>query len=482
MALFEPLVLGKLILPNRFVMAPLTRCRAKLPGHVPTALMAQYYAQRASAGLIIAEATMVTEHGSAFYMEPGIHSAEQVAAWKATTAAVHDKGGRIFLQIWHGGRTCLPANNNNNSSQCVAPCDVAIPHRVAGHYTPTGNLIPYARCLADIEPPGIRDVLVAAAKNAMAAVAEATMVTEHGSAFYIEPEQVAAWRNATPYAQPRCLADSEQPDIRNAFVAAAKNAMAAIAGATVVTEHGSSFYMEPELHSAEQVAAWRHAIPYAQPRCLADSELPGIRDAFVAAAKNAMAAGFDGVELHCADGYLLDEFLRDGTNKRQPPYGGSLANRCRFPLEVIQSVCDATDSERVGVRISPLGSNNEMKDSDPVGLVTYLGNELNKLHIAYLHVIRGGMLGAQKGDVLAAARSAFKGTLIGSMGYTADEANAAIERKLVDAVAFGVPFISNPDLPIRVRAKLPLLPPKPEHFFSHGVEGYTDYPLCSAVH
>ena len=363
MALFEPLVLGKLILPNRFVMAPLTRCRARIPGHVPTAIMAEHYAQRASAGLIIAEATMVTEHGSAFYMEPGIHSAEQVAAWKATTSAVHDKGGRIFLQIWHGGRTCLPANNNNNSSQCVAPCDVAIPHRVPGHYTPTGNLIPYA-----------------------------------------------------------------------------------------------------------------------QPRCLADSELPGIRDAFVAAAKNAMAAGFDGVELHCANGYLLDEFLRDGTNKRQPPYGGSLANRCRFPLEVIQSVCDVTDSDRVGVRISPLGSYNEMKDSDPVGLVTYLGNELNKLHIAYLHVMRGDMLGLQKGDVLAPARSAFKGTLIGNMGYTADEANAAIESKLVDAVAFGVPFISNPDLPIRVRAKLPLLPPKPEHFFSHGGEGYTDYPLCSAVH
>ena len=361
MALFEPLVLGKLILPNRFVMAPLTRCRAKLPGHVPTAMIAEHYAQRASAGLIIAEATMVTEHGSAFYMEPGIHSAEQVAAWKATTSAVHDKGGRIFLQIWHGGRACHPLNNDN--VQCVAPCDVAIPHRVPGILNPTNE-----------------------------------------------------------------------------------------------------------------------AVMHAQPRCLADSELPGIRDAFVAAAKNAMAAGFDGVELHCANGYLLDEFLRDGTNKRQPPYGGSLANRCRFPLEVIQSVCEAIGSDRVGVRISPIGSYNEMKDSDPVGLVTYLGNELNKLHIAYLHVIRGDMDGAQKGDVMTPARSTFKGILIGNMGYTADEANAAIESKLVDAVAFGVPFISNPDLPIRVRAKLPLLPPKPEHFFSHGVEGYNDYPLCTARH
>ena len=352
--LFTPLQLGAITLPNRILMAPLTRCRAEA-NHVPGELMAQYYAQRASAGLIVAEATMVIEGNSAFWMEPGIYSEEQVKGWRLTTDAVHAAGGRIVLQLWHGGRACHPLLNGG--AQPVAPS--AIP----------------------------------------------------------------------------------------------------IVGDEVHTPEGKK--------------------PYVTPRELADSELPGIIAGFRKAAENAKAAGFDGVEVHGANGYLLDEFLRDGANRRSGPYGGSLENRAKLMLEVIAAVSEVWGSDRVGLRISPLNSYNSMIDSDPIGLVTWLALQLNSFNLAYLHVMRSDFFQAQSGDVLTPIRKFYSGTIIANMGYSADEANAAIAAGHVDAVAFGTTFLANPDLPARIKAKAELNSPNPATFYSPGPKGYVDYPAMS---
>jgi N-ethylmaleimide reductase len=352
--LFTPLQLGALELPNRLLMAPLTRCRADAD-HVPTALMVEHYAQRASAGLIIAEATMAMEGNSSFWMEPGIYSAAQVAGWKKVTDAVHAKGGRIFLQIWHGGRACHPLLNNG--AQPVAPS--AIP----------------------------------------------------------------------------------------------------ITGDEVHTPQGKK--------------------PYVEPRALRDDELPGIVEGFRKAALNAKAAGFDGVEVHGANGYLLDEFLRDGANKRSGPYGGPREHRARLLFEVLAAVISVWGSDRVGLRISPLNSYNSMIDSDPEGLTAWLSGELNRFKLAYLHVMRGDFFQQQKGDVLTPARANFNGVLIANMAYGAAEANAAIGAGLVDAVAFGTPFLANPDLPARVKAGAALNKPDPATFYTPGAKGYTDYPALA---
>ncbi len=352
--LFTPLQLGAITLPNRILMAPLTRCRAEA-NHVPGELMAQYYSQRASAGLIVAEATMVMEGNSAFWMEPGIYSEEQVRGWKLTTDAVHAAGGHIFLQLWHGGRACHPLLNNG--AQPVAPS--AIP----------------------------------------------------------------------------------------------------IVGDEVHTPEGKK--------------------PYVTPRELADSELPGIIAGFRKAAENAKAAGFDGVEVHGANGYLLDEFLRDGANRRSGPYGGSVENRAKLMLEVIATVSEVWGSDRVGLRVSPLNSYNSMIDSDPIGLVTWLAHQLNPFNLAYLHVMRSDFFQAQSGDVLTPIRTNYSGTIISNMGYSADEANAAISSGHVDAVAFGTAFLANPDLPARIKAKAELNSPNPATFYSPGPKGYVDYPAMS---
>lgn len=349
--LFEPLRLGDLVLPNRLFMAPLTRCRAEA-GHVPGALMAEYYAQRATAGLIIAEATMAMEGNSAFYAEPGIYNDAQVAGWKSVTDAVHGAGGRIFLQIWHGGRACHPLFNNG--AQPVAPSALAITNDEVN--TPEGKK------------------------------------------------------------------------------------------------------------------------PYAVPRELADAEIPGIIAGFKKAAEKAKEAGFDGVEVHGANGYLLDEFLRDGANKRTGAYGGPIENRARLLLEVIEDVAGVWGADRVGVRVSPLNSYNSMSDSDPLGLISWLGNKLNACGLAYWHVMRSDFLGQQNGDVMTAARAAYHGVLVGNMGYTPEEAAAAIAGKKLDAVAFGVPFLANPDLPSRVQAGAELNAPDPTTFYTPGAKGYTDYP------
>lgn len=348
--LFSPLKLGALTVPNRIFMAPLTRCRAG-DEHIPNALMAQYYAQRASAGLIIAEATMAIEGHSAFWKEPGIYSAEQIAEWKLIIDAVHAAGGRIFLQIWHGGRACHPLLNKG--AQPVAPSPIAISGEVR---TPEGKK------------------------------------------------------------------------------------------------------------------------PYVIPRELRDDELPGIVAGFKIAAQNALAAGFDGIEIHGANGYLLDEFLRDGANKRTGSYGGSLENRARLTLEVLDAVSSVWGSERVGLRISPLNSYNSMIDSDPAGLSAWFAARLNECGLAYLHVMRGDAYRQQSGDVMTPIRQHYKGVLIANMGYTGEEAGKDIATGKIDAVAFGTSFLANPDLPARFKAGAPLNQPDPATFYTFDAKGYTDYP------
>ena len=353
-ALFEPLELGSLTLPNRILMAPLTRARAD-EGHVPNDMMAQHYSDRASSGLLIAEATMAMEGNCAFVSEPGIYNNDQVAGWKKVTDAVHENGGRIFLQIWHGGRACHSLLNNGR--QPVAPSPIAITN--------------------------------------------------------------------------------------------------------------------DEVHTPEGKKA------YEVPRELDDTELPAIVEGFRKAAGNAKSAGFDGIEIHGANGYLLDSFLRDSANQRSGPYGGSFANRSRLLLEVIDAVTTVWDSDRVGVRISPLNSFNSMRDSDPVGLYTYLAEQLNGRKLAYLHLMRADFLGEQKADIVSPIRPTYEGTLITNMGYSAQEADQEISAGHVDAVAFGTPYLANPDLPERFAKGAELNEPNPETFYSPGPTGSNDYPTLN---
>ena len=352
--LFSPLTLGSLEVPNRIFMAPLTRCRAEA-GDVPGDLIATHYAQRASAGLLIAEATMAIANNCAFMGAPGVHSEAQVAGWRKTTDAVYRSGGRIYLQLWHGGRACHSLLNGG--AQPVAPSAIAI--GTGEIYTPEG----------------------------------------------------------------------------------------------------------PK--------------PYETPRALRDDEIPGIVAGFRAAAANAKRAGFDGVEIHGANGYLLDQFLRDGSNARSGPYGGSIANRARLMLEAVDAAAEVFGHGRVGLRISPLNSYNDMKDSAPAELTRYLCEQLSPRGISYLHAMRADFLGQQHGDVLSVARHAFKGPLVANMGFTPDEAAQAVESGAVDAIAFGTLFLANPDLPARIRAKAPLNTPDRSTFYGGGAKGYTDYPALS---
>lgn len=348
--LFTPLELGALTVPNRIFMAPLTRCRAE-DGHVPGALIAEHYRQRAGAGLIVAEATMAMAGNSAFWHEPGIYSPEQIAGWRLTTDAVHAAGGRIFLQLWHGGRACHPLLNDG--AQPVAPSAIAITGEI---YTPEG----------------------------------------------LQP----------------CVV----------------------------------------------------------PRELADAEIPGIVEGFRQAAENARLAGFDGVEIHGANGYLLDQFLRDGSNRRTGPYGGPREHRARLLFEVIEAVGGVWGNDRVGLRLSPLNSYNSMIDSDPVGLVAWLAERLNAYQLAYLHVMRADFYQQQSGDVLTPVRERYRGVLVGNMGYTPEEAAQAVADGKLDAVAFGVPFLANPDLPARILAGAALNAADPATFYTQGAQGYNDYP------
>jgi N-ethylmaleimide reductase len=353
--LFEPLKVGAATLPNRILLAPLTRARAGAD-HVPNDLMAEYYAQRASGGLLITECTMVAPQTSAFVAEPGIYSAEQVQAWKKVTSAVHAKGGRIFMQIWHAGRAAHP--NINGGAPTVSSTARPIEGEI---HTPTGK------------------------------------------------------------------------------------------------------------------------VPQAAAQVLSEADIPGIVAAFVQGAKNAIEAGFDGVEVHGANGYLLDQFLRDGVNDRTDAYGGSMENRARLLFEVLEGVTAAIGSERVGLRLSPLNSYNSMRDSDPVALISFLAERLNAFNLGYLHVMRGDFFQAQKGDVMTPARTLYKGVLVGNMGYSADEAAQTIEAGKLDAVAFGTSFLANPDLPERIRTGAALNTPDQSTFYTPGAKGYTDYPALQVV-
>ena len=354
-ALFQPLQAGALLLPNRILMAPLTRCRAE-DGHIPGELMAIHYAQRASAGLLIAEATMAIEGNSAFWHEPGIHNAAQVAGWKKVTDTVHKAGGRIFLQIWHGGRACHPLLNNG--AQPVAPS--ALPIRNDAVHTPEGK---------------------------------------------------------KPYVTPRELRDDELPAI---------------------------------------VAGFRHA------------------------AENAKAAGFDGVEIHGANGYLLDQFRCPALNTRNDAYGGSLANRYRLLLEVVDAVAAEVGPHRVAVRQSPYGVANDMV-TDPEPMVTYpwLARELNQRRIGFLHIYcqSADWIHDAGHSMMPALRDAFHGGIIACGGFkTAAACEAILARGHADLVAIGKPYIANPDLVERLRRDAPLNKWDVNSFYAGGARGYTDYP------
>jgi N-ethylmaleimide reductase len=351
--LFSPARIGKLDLPNRFVMAPLTRGRADTD-RIPTDLMAEYYEQRASAGLIISEATAISPQGFGWSGAPGIYTDAQVQAWRKITNAVHRHGGRIFLQLWHMGR--------------------------ASH-------------------PDFLDGALPVAPSAIAAQGEAH------------------------------------------------------------TPSGKK--------------------PYVTPRALETDEISQIVDDYAAATRLAREAWFDGVEIHGANGYLIDQFLRGGSNHRTDRYGGPVQNRARFLVEVTEAVIHAWSADRVGVRLSPTNAFNDMNDSDPVKTFTYATHELNQFGLAYLHVLEGlpGHWSTGPGErVSPHLRRLFKGPLIVNGGYDKETATRALSDNHSDLVAFGTPFIANPDLVERYRSNAPLNTPRPETFYSRGPVGYTDYP------
>ena len=354
MDIFSPVSLGPYQLPNRIVMAPMTRNRAG-KGNVPTALNATYYAQRASAGLIVTEATQISRQGVGYPATPGIHSQEQVVGWRQVTQAVHAKGGRIFLQLWHVGRISHPS----------------------------------------MQPDGALPVAPSA----------------------IRPEG-------------------------NAFTADGPK-------------------------------------PFVTPRALELAEIAGIVDDYRHAAENARAACFDGVELHGANGYLLDQFLRDKTNNRADRYGGAIANRARLLLEVVEAVAGVWGRAQVGVRLSPSNAFNDMADSDPAATFGYAIKALDQLDVGYLHLVETGAENiAANGSRLDARhfRRVYRGRLIANSGYDRAKADAVIRDGAADLVAFGVRFLANPDLPERLRAGAPFNPPDRATFYGGGDKGYADYP------
>ncbi len=356
--LFAPFQLGPMLLPNRIVMAPLSRARASARG-VPSALAAEYYAQRAGAGLIIAEATAVSRQGTGYRGWPGLYTGEQQAGWQRITESVHRAGGRIVLQLFHAGRMSHPAF--------------------------------------------------------------------HGGARPVGPSPVAAGPATERY-------DGE------------------------------------------------HA--FTRPRALAAAELGCIAGQFASAARRALAAGFDGVEVHAGNGYLLDQFLRDGANQRTDGYGGSAARRTRLLREVTAAVIGVWGRDRVGVRISPLSPTNGMTDSDPAATFAQAARDLQALGAGCLHVIEPGVNGTLSEPAAAQSpplgsgffRPLFGGAIIAAGGHTASTGTARIRRDEADLIAYGQLFIANPDLPARFRRNAALARPLRATFYGGGAAGYTDYP------
>ncbi len=351
--LFSPTKFGPLQLPHRVVMAPLTRSRAQQPGDIPTALNAEYYSQRASSALIITEATYVSPQAKGYAFTPGICTAEQIEGWKLVTDAVHEAGGRIYLQIWHVGRV---------SHTSLQP----------------DNTLPVA-------PSAIK-------------VGEGQAFTEQG------------------------LVDFETP------------------------------------------------------RALKTDEIAAIVADFKQGAINAKVAGFDGIEIHAANGYLIEQFLKDGTNKRDDQYGGSIENRCRFALEIVEAVTQVWSGDQVGIRISPTNKFNDMSDSDPAPLYQYLVDALNNYNLAYLHMVERLPWLEEEAFDFAKLRESFNGAYMANGGYLAETANEKIASGQADLISFGSPYISNPDLPERLEKGIDLAEPDQETYYGGGEKGYTDYP------
>ena len=356
-SLFDPIRLGAIHAPNRILMAPLTRGRSTRD-HVPTPIMAEYYAQRATAGLIISEATGISQQGLGWPYAPGIWSDEQVAAWRPVTDAVHGAGGRIVCQIWHMGQLVHPSFLGG-------------------------------------EPP-------------------------------VAPSATTAPDHAHTY-------DGNQP--------------------------------------------------YAQARPLRLDEIPGLLEDYRRAARNAMAAGFDGVQIHAANGYLIDEFLRNGTNHRTDAYGGAIENRVRLLREVSTAVAETVGADRTGVRLSPNGAIQGCNDSDPVPLFVAAAKALADIGIAYLEMREpdeNGTFGkADHPPIAPLMREVFTAPMILNADYDPARAATAVARGDADAITFGRPYIANPDLPHRIADGLPLAKDVAKTWYSQGPEGYIDYPVAA---
>jgi len=360
--LLSPVSMGELRAPNRVFMAPLTRSRSKQPGDIQWAMNAEYYAQRATAGLIIAEATQVSPRGKGYAFTPGIHTDEQVEGWRLVTDRVHAAGGRVWLQLWHVGR---------------------ISH-------------------VDLQP------------------------------------------------------DGQKPVAPSAIRAQSKTYTSKDSGMVEVSE----------------------------PRALETDEIPGVVAEFRRGAELAKAAGFDGVEVHGANGYLLDQFTRDGTNTRDDAYGGSIENRIRFGVEVAEAVAGVWGSGRVGYRVSPFNAFGDLTDSTPTETFTALARKLGSLGLAYLHAVERELDGSPESDEarrgMVEVRDAFKSAgghgYMANSGYTPERGAEAIASGHADAIAYGKLFIANPDLPERIRRRGPFREPNRETFYGGTHEGYTDQP------
>ncbi len=358
-SLFTPLRVGALELPNRIAMAPLTRNRALAEGDVPHALNAEYYAQRADAGLIVTEASQISPEAKGYAWTPGIHDDAQVAGWRLVTDAVHAEGGRIVVQLWHVGR---------------------VSH-------------------VSLQPDGRAPV----APSAIAAGAQ--------------------------------------------------------------TFDGAKM------------------VETSMPRALEVHEIAGIVEDYAHAARQARRAGFDGIEIHAANGYLIDQFLRDGSNRRTDVYGGAIENRGRFLAEVLAAVTKVWEPGRVGIRFSPFAAVHGMSDSAPMATFGHAVALADRFDLAYLHLVEGQTGGARDAaaDDVRALRRLFRGAYMANNGYDRTTALAAVEAGDADLVAFGRPFIANPDLVQRLKLDAPLNTPDPATFYGGGAEGYTDYPMLPAA-
>ncbi|HEY0200377.1 MAG TPA: alkene reductase [Burkholderiaceae bacterium] len=368
-SLFDPIQAGHLALANRIAMAPLTRNRS--PGAVPGPLTAEYYTQRATAGLLITEATAISQQGQGYADVPGLYGSDQLDGWQKVTQSVHRAGGKIVVQLWHVGRV------------------------------------------------------------------------SHTS-----------------------LQPGEQAPVAPSAIAAKTK--------TYVLDHATG---------------QGHFVPTSAPRALESTELPGIVHDYQRAARSAVEdGGFDGVEIHAANGYLLDQFLKTGTNRRTDDYGGSIENRARLTLEVVRAITDAVGAGKVGIRLSPVTPANDISDDDPQPLFEYLARQLAPLGLAYLHIIEGATGGPReivdRPFDYAAFKTAYrtaggKGAWMVNNGYTRELAEQAVAEGHADIVAFGKAFISNPDLVARLREDAPLNPWDQTTFYGGGAKGYTDYPVLA---